>query len=80
VQQLPLGELPEEEAAALRNSEKLSPRKETGKAGFLERAAPQDDEDAEYVRRFGIDDKDLFADQRMVSPDLIGDNGADETR
>jgi hypothetical protein len=81
VRPLPLGELPEEEAAALRNSEKLSPRKETGKAGFLERAAPQDDdEDAEHVRRFGIDDKDLFADLRMVSPDLIGDNGADKTR
>jgi hypothetical protein len=83
VRQLPMGELPEEEAAALRNSEKLSPRKETGKPSMLETAAPQGtrgDEDAEHVRRFGIDDKDLFADQRMVSPDLIGDNGAEETR
>jgi len=82
VRQLPMGELPEEEAAALRNSEKLSPRKETGKPSMLETAAPQGtrgDEDAEHVRRFGIDDKDLFADQRMVSPDLIGDN-ADEAR
>jgi hypothetical protein len=83
VRQLPMGELPEEEAAALRNSEKLSPRKEAGQPSFLESAAPQGtrgEEDAEHVRRFGIDDKDLFADQRMVSPDLIGDNGAEETR
>jgi hypothetical protein len=83
VRRLPMGELPEEEAAALRNSEKLSPRKETGKPSLLESAAPQGtrgEEDAEHVRRFGIDDKDLFADQRMVSPDLIGDNGAEETR
>jgi hypothetical protein len=81
--QLPMGELPEEEAAAQRNSEKLSPRKEKGNASFMERAAPQnpqDEDDAEHVRRFGVDDKDLFADPRMVSPDLIGDNGADETR
>lgn len=81
--QLPMGELPEEEAAAMRNSEKLSPRKEKGNASFMETAAPQnphDEEDASHVRRYGVDDKDLFADGRLVSPDLIGDDGADETR
>lgn len=81
--QLPMGELPEEEAAAMRNSEKLSPRKEKGNASLMETAAPQnphDEEDASHVRRYGVDDKDLFADGRMVSPDLIGDHGSDETR
>jgi hypothetical protein len=80
---LPVGELPEEEATVTRNSERLSPRPEKGRLGFMERAAPhdvRDDGDAERERRFGIEDKDLFADQRMVSPDVIGGDHADEKR
>jgi hypothetical protein len=78
---LPLGELPEEEATVMRNSERLRPQTENGPAGFMEQAAPRctgGEEGAERVRRFGIDDKDLFADQRMVSPELVGDGNTDE--
>ncbi|RSM34380.1 hypothetical protein DMA12_48540 [Amycolatopsis balhimycina DSM 5908] len=73
---LPVGELPEEEAVALRKSEQISPKQQPGETKFLSEAAPQED-DAEHVRRYGVDDQDLFADQRMVSPDVLGDHGGD---
>ncbi|WP_103347846.1 hypothetical protein [Amycolatopsis sp. CA-128772] len=76
VRPLPVGELPEEEAVALRKSEQISPKQRPGEAKFLSEAAPQED-DAEHVRRYGVDDQDLFADQRMVSPDVLGDHGGD---
>ncbi|GAB3140545.1 hypothetical protein GCM10027258_21750 [Amycolatopsis stemonae] len=76
VRPLPVGELPEEEATALRKSEQISPKQERGATKFLSEAAPPED-DAEHIRRFGVDDQDLFADQRMVSPDVIGDHGGD---
>ncbi|WP_410608586.1 hypothetical protein [Amycolatopsis sp. lyj-109] len=76
VRPLPVGELPEEEAVALRKSEQISPKQQPGETKFLSEAAPQE-EDAEHVRRFGVDDQDLFADQRMVSPDVLGDHGGD---
>jgi hypothetical protein len=76
VRPLPVGELPEEEAAALRKSEQISPKQQRGETKFLSEAAPQED-DAEHVRRYGVDDQDLFADQRMVSPDVLGDHGGD---
>ncbi|MFJ1766169.1 hypothetical protein ACIOD2_37970 [Amycolatopsis sp. NPDC088138] len=75
VRPLPVGELPEEEAAALRKSEQIGAKQKGEDPRFLSKAAPQE-EDAEHVRRFGVDDKDLFADQRMVSPDVIGDHDA----
>jgi hypothetical protein len=76
VRPLPVGELPEEEAAALRKSEQIGAKQQREDPKFLSKAAPHE-EDAEHVRRFGVDDKDLFADQRMVSPDVIGDHGGD---
>jgi hypothetical protein len=76
VRPLPVGELPEEEAVALRKSEQIRPKQQPGEAKFLSEAAPQED-DAEHVRRYGVDDQDLFADQRMVSPDVLGDHGGD---
>ncbi|GHG36637.1 MULTISPECIES: hypothetical protein [Amycolatopsis] len=76
VRPLPVGELPEEEAVALRKSEQISPKQQPGETKFLSEAAPQE-EDAEHVRRYGVDDQDLFADQRMVSPDVLGDHGRD---
>ncbi|SEB38116.1 PPE family protein [Amycolatopsis tolypomycina] len=76
VRPLPVGQLPEEEAVALRKSEQISPKQRPGEAKFLSEAAPQE-EDAEHVRRYGVDDQDLFADQRMVSPDVLGDHGRD---
>ncbi|GAB2765246.1 hypothetical protein [Amycolatopsis magusensis] len=79
VNQVPMGDLPEEEARALRRSGQGG---ETDKRrGFLEQAATQDGEhDAEHVRKFGIDDKDLFTDQRMVAPDVIGRDDAGDAR
>ncbi|MDQ7806530.1 hypothetical protein Q5425_22560 [Amycolatopsis sp. A133] len=76
VRPLPVGELPEEEAVALRKSEQISPKQKPGETKFLSEAAPQE-EDAEHVRRYGVDDQDLFADQRMVSPDVLGDHSGD---
>ncbi|WP_206784472.1 hypothetical protein [Amycolatopsis sp. MtRt-6] len=76
VRPLPVGELPEEEAVALRKSEQISPKQKPGEAKFLSEAAPRE-EDAEHVRRYGVDDQDLFADQRMVSPDVLGEHGRD---
>ncbi|WP_328645388.1 hypothetical protein OHS58_35780 [Amycolatopsis sp. NBC_00348] len=76
VRPLPVGELPEEEAAALRKSEQIGTKQKGEDPRFLSQAAPQEEDD-EHVRRFGVDDKDLFADQRMVSPDVIGDHGGD---
>jgi hypothetical protein len=79
VQQLPIGELPEEEEAQrAKNAGPQPPSRERTRA-ILEPAATQDgEEDAEHVRRYGIDDKDLFSDPRAVSPDLIGDNALPE--
>ncbi|MGW3961892.1 hypothetical protein ACWED2_18865 [Amycolatopsis sp. NPDC005003] len=76
VRPLPVGELPEEEAVALRKSEQISPKQQPGESKFLSEAAPQE-EDAEHVRRYGVDDQDLFADQRMVTRDVLGDHGGD---
>ncbi|WP_410601341.1 hypothetical protein [Amycolatopsis sp. lyj-90] len=77
--QLPIGELPEEEA--MRRSEKIGAKQPKTESKFMERAATQDvEEDAEHIRRYGVDDKDLFTDERMVSPDVIGDHGNREAR
>jgi hypothetical protein len=77
--QLPIGELPEEEA--MRRSEKIGAKQPKTEPKFMERAATQDvEEDAEHIRRFGVDDKDLFTDERMVSPDVIGEHGNREAR
>ncbi|HJQ44926.1 MAG TPA: hypothetical protein VJ870_01200 [Amycolatopsis sp.] len=71
-QQLPVGDLPEEDAAqGVRKAAPQPPSRERTRA-ILEPAATQDgDDDAEHVRRYGIDDKDLFTDPREVSPDLV---------
>ncbi|HVW44237.1 MAG TPA: hypothetical protein VHC18_23100 [Amycolatopsis sp.] len=80
-QQLPVGDLPEEaEAQGAKKAAPQPPSRERTRA-ILEPAATQDgDEDAEHVRRFGIDDKDLFTDPREVSPDLIGGDPLPEDR
>jgi hypothetical protein len=78
---LPMGELPEEEATLARNAGKLGSQQPAENKGFMEPAAPQHGEgedDAAHVRRFGVDDKDLFSDQRLVSPDLIRETGTEE--
>ncbi|MEU4669333.1 hypothetical protein AB0F91_15435 [Amycolatopsis sp. NPDC023774] len=74
VRPLPVGELPEEEAIALRKTEQIEPKQPSGDAKFLAPAATQNEDDADHVRRFGVDDKDLFTDPRLVSDDVIGDD------
>jgi hypothetical protein len=81
--QLPMGDLPEEEARTVRNSARLNPPAGTQQDGFLERAAARQtpgEGDAGHVRRFGVDDTDLFTDQRMVPPDVLGDDNAGRGR
>jgi hypothetical protein len=79
--QLPIGDLPEEaEAESARKATPQPPSPEQTRA-ILEPAATQDGaEDADHVRRYGIDDRDLFTDQRRVTPDLIGDKALPEDR
>lgn len=74
VRRMEIGDLPEEgETHHARRAAPPTPSRERTRA-ILEPAATQDgDEDAEHVRRYGVDDKDLFTDQRDVAPDLIGD-------
>ncbi|HWD04709.1 MAG TPA: hypothetical protein VG674_19885 [Amycolatopsis sp.] len=67
-------ELPEEEAIALRKTEQVAPEPPPGDPKFLGPAATQDGDDGLHVRRFGVDDKDLFTDDRLVSDDVIGDD------
>ncbi|WP_116204213.1 PPE domain-containing protein [Amycolatopsis circi] len=79
VRPLPVDELPEEEAVALRKAEQIAPKSGSGDAKYLSEAAPQESDD-EHVRRFGVDDKDLFADGRMVTRDVLGDGTGDVRR
>lgn len=79
VRPLPVDELPEEEAVALRKAEQIAPKAGGGDAKYLSEAAPQKSDD-EHVRRFGVDDKDLFADGRMVTRDVLGDGTGDVRR
>ncbi|WP_409184301.1 hypothetical protein F9C11_08280 [Amycolatopsis sp. VS8301801F10] len=79
VRPLPVDELPEEEAVALRKAEQIAPKSGGGDAKYLSEAAPQEGDD-EHVRRFGVDDKDLFADGRMVTRDVLGDGTGDVRR
>lgn len=73
VRQLPVGDLPEEEEALRARKTAPEPPSRERTRAILEPAATQDgEEDAEHVRRFGVDDRDLFTDPREVSPDLIG--------
>ncbi|GAA1985228.1 hypothetical protein [Amycolatopsis minnesotensis] len=75
--QIPMDDLPEEEAKVLRKSgHGVEPA--PAKRGLLERAAERDAEDGKQVRRYGVDDKDLFTDQREVPPRTIADG--DESR
>ncbi|MGW7530725.1 hypothetical protein [Amycolatopsis sp. NPDC054798] len=79
VRPLPVDELPEEEAVALQKAEQIAPKSGSGDAKYLSEAAPQESDD-EHVRRFGVDDKDLFADGRMVTRDVLGDGTGDVRR
>ncbi|GLY67366.1 hypothetical protein [Amycolatopsis taiwanensis] len=80
VRPLDIGDLPEEEARRAAKANPQTPSRERTRA-ILEPAATQDGEqDGEHVRRFGVDDRDLFTDRREVAPDLIGDHPVPDDR
>ncbi|MTD57701.1 hypothetical protein [Amycolatopsis pithecellobii] len=73
IHRLPVGEVPGEEEALRARRTAPQPPSTAQTRAILEPAATQDgEEDAHHVRRYGVDDHDLFTDQREVSVDLIG--------
>jgi PPE family len=71
-----LGAPPEDEARAVRNAEKFGakPGKASGTPLMQPASTAKDEEDAEHVRRFGIDSGDVFEDERLISPALLGED------
>jgi len=68
---------PEEEARSVRNAERFGAKPgRAGAGGLMQPAvAPARDEDDEtHVRKFGIDSGDVFEDDRLISPSLIGED------
>jgi len=76
-----IGSVPDDEARAARNAEKIGAR--TGRPGssLMQPAATggrsDGEDDKEHVRRYGIDSGDVFEDQRVVAPESIGDEPDD---
>ncbi|GLZ37595.1 PPE domain-containing protein [Actinokineospora sp. NBRC 105648] len=73
----PVADMPDEEARAARNAERLG----TGKSGrpgssLLQPAAAgagaEGEEDDEHVRKYGIDSDDVFGDDRLVVSPVLG--------
>jgi len=72
------GETPGEDEA--RAVEKVEPEQAADQPRYLEQAAmPPGVTEQTRVRTHGVDDVDLFADQRLVAPEVIGDERG-ETR
>lgn len=73
--ELEVGEIPDEQSA--KTVEKLEPKPSSDAPKYLEQAAVQPGvTDENRVRSQPVDDVDLFADQRMVAPEVIGDDPA----
>jgi hypothetical protein len=61
----------------VRNAEKYGAK--TGRAGgspFMQPAAgsAKGEDDGEHVRKYGIDSGDVFEDERLIAPSLIGED------
>jgi hypothetical protein len=71
-----LGAPLEDEARSVRNAERFGakPGKPAGPS-LLQPAAGSapDEEDTEHVRKYGVDSGDVFDDERLIAPSLIGD-------
>lgn len=68
-----IGELEHEQDAA--NVERIEPPARPDEPAYLEQAAPREGAPGEpRVRTHGIDDADLFADERLVSREVIGED------
>ncbi|AHI01939.1 hypothetical protein [Kutzneria albida] len=69
-----LGALNEEQAAQARAAERISPQAKQG-SSMMQPATDKKkkEEDAEHVRKYGVEADDLFGDQRMVAPPVLGE-------
>jgi hypothetical protein len=69
-----MGGLPHEEAAA-RTADRVGAKSKPG-ASMMQPAAgtAQGEEDDEHVRKYGIEAEDVFADDRMVIPSVLGED------
>jgi hypothetical protein len=73
--ELEVGEIPDEQDAD--NVEKVEPEPAGDEPQYLEQAAVQPGvTDTTRVRSQPVDDVDVFADQRLVAPEVIGDDPA----
>ncbi|MBM7770795.1 hypothetical protein JOD54_000999 [Actinokineospora baliensis] len=74
----PVAGVPEEEARAAKNAEKLGGGKSGKPASSLMQpaagAAANGEDDAEHVRKYGIDSDDLFGDDRLVIAPVLGED------
>ncbi|HEU5474041.1 MAG TPA: PPE domain-containing protein [Actinophytocola sp.] len=73
----PAAGVPDEESRPVRNAEKYSAKPGKPVSNSILQPATtgsaRGDEDSEHVRKYGIDSGDLFEDDRMTAPALIGD-------
>lgn len=77
------GAVSDEEARSVRNAERFGARQGRVGGGALMQpavASTRDEEDASHVRKYGIDSGDVFEDDRLISPALIGEDGAESPR
>ncbi|WP_026423441.1 PPE domain-containing protein [Actinokineospora inagensis] len=74
----PVAEVPEEEAKAARNAEKLGGVKSGKQPSSLMQAAAgsgaEGEDEDEHVRKYGIDSEDLFGDERLVIAPVLGED------
>ncbi|GAA3008004.1 PPE domain-containing protein [Actinokineospora diospyrosa] len=74
----PVAGVPEEEARAARNAEKVGGGKGGKAASSLMQpaagAGANGEDDAEHVRKYGIDSEDLFGDDRLVIAPVLGED------
>ncbi|CRK60468.1 PREDICTED: hypothetical protein [Alloactinosynnema sp. L-07] len=73
---VPIGDLPDDEARAARNAERHGARPGRAAGSLMQPAAagagaPGEDDD-EHVRKYGIDSDDVFGDDRLVIPPVLG--------
>jgi hypothetical protein len=70
----PIAPLPDDEARAARNAEKIGAKPTKSGQSMMSPAASsaQGEDDGEHVRKYGIDSDDVFGDERMVIMPVLG--------
>ncbi|PPK67886.1 PPE domain-containing protein [Actinokineospora auranticolor] len=69
--------LPEEEARAARNAERLGGRSGRPSSSLMQPATgsgSRGEDDDEHVRKYGVDSDDVFGDDRLVIPSVLGED------